>query len=673
MKLHSEEPGATGDGADRHPTPIEDYALIGDLHTAALISRSGAIDWLCMPRFDSATMFGALLDSPEAGQWALAPTDDVLGVERAYLPGTFVLRTVWRTTEGEAEVLEFMPLHDRRANVVRRVTGLRGTVRFREDVRIRFDYGAATPWIRQVQSDGIPALLATAGPDAVMTRGPRRRAEDLKHVSEFEVAPGATVDLTMTWFPSYREPPARFDVSEALEQTVAWWEDWAARSNPPAPFDEQVQRSLLVLRALTHEDTGGIVAAATTSLPEEEGGVRNWDYRYVWLRDAALTIEVLITHGYRAEAEEWRGWLLRAIAGDPADVQIMYGIGGERRLPEWELPELSGYGGAAPVRVGNAAYLQRQWDIFGEVMIALHGARTAGLEETRASWPLQRALLGFLEQNWDQPDCGIWEIRGDEQHFTHSRAMVWAAFDRGVRAIEEFGLPGDPSRWAALRDRVREEIFARGYDPERNTFVQHYGTTAVDASLLQLSHIGFIEADDPRMLGTVAAIEEDLMHDGLLLRYRAETGVDGLAGTEHPFLACSFWLVEQYAASGLVAEARELMGRLVALVNDVGLLSEEYDTRRGRQMGNVPQALSHLTLVRAADAIAAAERGREDQLPFVRGESEGEQAEVTEQEPGGSPSSPQTLDKGADQDLGSTPRQARADAAGSTPAEEGER
>lgn len=667
MTPDSEEPPTTGGAAPRHPSPIEDYALVGDLHTAALISRSGAIDWLCMPRFDSASMFGALLDSPEAGQWALAPIDEVLQVEREYLPGTFVLRTVWRTAEGEAEVIEFMPLHDRRANLVRRVRGLKGTVRFRELVRFRFDYGAATPWVRQVPFDGGTALLATAGPDAVLLRGPRRQAEDLAHFSEFAVADGDTVDLALTWYPSYREPPEPFDIDDALAQTIAWWKDWAARSKPPAPFDEHVQRSLLVLRALTHEDTGGIVAAATTSLPEDEGGVRNWDYRYVWLRDAALTIEVLITHGYRAEAEEWRGWLLRAIAGDPADVQIMYGIGGERRLPESELPELSGYGGAAPVRIGNAAYLQRQWDIFGEVMIALHGGRTAGLEETRGSWPLQRALLGFLEQNWEMADRGIWEIRGDEQHFTHSRAMVWAAFDRGVRGIEEFGLPGDPSRWAAIRDKVRDEILAHGYDPQRNTFVQHYGTTEVDAALLQLSQIGFVEADDPRMLGTVAAIEEDLMQDGLLLRYRSETGVDGLAGTEHPFLACSFWLVEQYAASGLVAEARELMGRLVALVNDVGLLSEEYDTQRGRQMGNLPQALSHLTLVRAADAIAAAERGMQDRLPYVRGESEGEQAAVTEQEPGASPSSPQKPDKGGDEDLGAKPRQAREDAAGSAP------
>lgn len=644
-------------------SPIEDYALIGDLHTAALISREGAIDWLCMPRFDSASMFGALLDSREAGRWRIRPLGEITGFERAYLPGTFVLRTVWKTVEGEAEVIEFMPLHDRRANLVRRVRGLSGRVRFREVLRIRFDYGAATPWVRHVPYGGGTALLATAGPDAVLMRGPRRTADGLRHVCEFDIGPDEVVDLALTWYPSYREPPEPFDVDEALRDTTHWWEDWAARSNPPAPFDDQVQRSLLVLRALTHEDTGGIVAAATTSLPEEEGGVRNWDYRYVWLRDAALTIGVLITHGYRAEAEEWRGWLLRAIAGDPADVQIMYGVGGERRLAEFEIPELAGYGGAAPVRVGNAAYLQRQWDIFGEVMVALHGARTAGLEETRASWPLQCALLGFLERNWQQPDRGIWEIRGEEQHFTHSRAMVWAAFDRGVRGIEEFGLPGDPSTWKSLRDQVREEIFTRGYDPERNTFVQRYGSGAVDAALLQLAQIGFVEADDPRMLGTVAAIEADLMRDGLLLRYRPETGVDGLPGTEHPFLACSFWLVEQYAASGLVTEARALMGRLVTLVNDVGLLSEEYDPIHGRQWGNVPQALSHLTLVRAADAIAAAERGHGADLPYVRGESEGDQAQVTEQRPGGSPSSPQKPDTGGDKDLGAKPRQARADAA----------
>ena len=613
------------------PAPIEDYAMIGDLHTAALISRAGAIDWLCMPRFDSASMFAALLGSEEGGHWTLAPDEEVVHVERSYLPGTFVLRTLWHTANGRAEVTEFMPLHDRRANIVRRVRGVSGRVRFREIVRVRFDYSAAMPWMRQVPYEGATALLATAGPDAVLITGANLRADDLRHTATFEVAEGDTRDLVLTWLPSYRDLPDPIDVDGALQDTVDWWKAWADRSNPPSPYDDHVQRSLLYLRALTHEDTGGIVAAVTTSLPEELGGVRNWDYRYVWLRDAALTIGVLMTHGYRAEAAEWRGWLLRAIAGDPADVQIMYGIGGERRLAEWELPDLPGYGGASPVRVGNAAYLQRQWDIFGEVMVALHGARTAGLEEDTASWPLQNALLGFLADNWEKPDRGIWEIRGDEQHFTHSRAMVWAAFDRGVRAVTEFGLSGDSEKWATLRDRVRDEILTQGFDAERNTFVQHYGASGVDASLLQLPQIGFVEPDDPKMLGTVRALEKDLMVDGLLLRYLAESGVDGLPGTEHPFLACSFWLVEQYASSGRVDDARRLMDRLTTLVNDVGMLSEEYDPVNSRQMGNIPQALSHLSLVRAADAIAAAERGRDDELPFVRGETEGEQAASQEE------------------------------------------
>jgi GH15 family glucan-1,4-alpha-glucosidase len=620
-----------------YPKPIEAYAMIGDLHTAALISRDGSMDWLCMPRFDSPSMFGALLGAEEAGHWTVAPEGDVVGVERSYHPGTFVLRSVWRTADGEVEVLDFMPLHDRRANIVRRVRGLRGVVRLREVLRVRFDYSAAVPWVRQVPSGDGTALLAAAGPDAMLRRGPRLRAQGRHHSTTFEVAAGETVDLVLTWYPSYREPPDPIDVDAALHDTIAWWEDWARRSEPSSPYDDQVQRSLLILRALTHEDTGGIVAAATTSLPEAQGGVRNWDYRYVWLRDAALTIGVLTTHGYRDEAEEWRGWLLRAIAGDPADVQIMYGIGGERRLPEFELPELPGYGGAAPVRVGNAAYLQRQWDIFGEVMIALHGARIAGLHETQASWPLQRALLEFLAENWRQPDQGIWEIRGPARPFTHSRAMVWAAFDRGVRAVEDFGLPGEERLWTRLRDTVRREILEHGYDAERNTFVQHYGTRSVDAALLQLPQIGFITADDPMMIGTVRAIEEDLTVDGLLLRYRPESGVDGLPGSEHPFLACSFWLVEQYAASGRVADAHRLMDRLTALVNDVGVLSEEYDPARGRQMGNIPQALSHLSLVRAADAIAAAEKGREDQLPHVRGESEGAQADSADREHGRTP------------------------------------
>ncbi|HEY8589794.1 MAG TPA: glycoside hydrolase family 15 protein [Naasia sp.] len=611
---------------------IDDYAMIGDLHTAALISRRGSVDWLCMPRFDSPSMFAAILDGDSAGTWTLAPEDPEARTSREYLEGTFVLRTVWTTEQGEAEVIEFMPLRDKRANVVRRVRGLRGTVTFRERIAVRFDYGEAVPWVRQVPDAGGNALLAAAGPDAVLVRGPKLKADNLSHTAVFDVAEGETVDLVLTWFPSHRQPPDPIDVEEEYRRTLSWWRDWAARSDPPSPYDREVQRSLLVLRALTHDETAGIVAAATTSLPETEGGERNWDYRYVWLRDAALTIEVLMTHGYRQEARRWRGWLLRAIAGDPRDVQIMYGLGGERRLMEYELPHLAGHGGAKPVRIGNAAYEQRQWDIFGEVMVALHGAREAGVKEGRFSWPLQRALLGFLEENWRQPDRGIWEIRGEEQHFVHSRAMVWAAFDRAVRAVREFGLEGPVERWEQLRDEVREEILEKGFDRARNTFVQHYGTTEVDASLLQLPQIGFIAADDPRMLGTVAALEEDLMRDGLLLRYRTQTGVDGLAGEEHPFLACSFWLVEQYAGSGRLDDAKALMDRLLTFVNDVGLLSEEYDTTRNRQMGNTPQALSHLTLVRAADAIDRAQKAGPASVPLVRGASEGEQAAEREAE-----------------------------------------
>lgn len=626
--------------------------MVGDLHAAGLISRHGSIDWLCLPRFDSPAFFAALLDSERAGFWSVAPEGEVLAVERAYLPGTFVLITRWRTADGEAEVWDFMPLGDQRPNLVRRIRGVEGTVRFAEKIAIRFDYGTAIPWVRQMTYGGEPALMATAGPSTVIRRGPRLEATDHVHEGRYDVSPGDVIDLVLTGYPSHRQPPPPIDVDAALQLTIDWWRDWAGRSDPPSPYDEQVQRSLLVLRALTDEDTGGISAAATMSLPETAGGSRNWDYRYVWLRDAALTISVLLTHGYSAEAEEWRGWLLRAIAGDPSDVQIMYGIGGERRLYEHEIPELAGYGGARPVRIGNAAFEQRQWDIFGEVMVALHGAREAGLKETEASWPLQCALLDFLAEHWHEPDRGIWEIRGEERYFTHSRAMVWAAFDRGVRAMREFGLEGDAETWQRLADQVRDEIWEKGFDAERNTFVQHYETKEVDAALLQLAQIGFVEADDPRMLGTVAAMEEDLMVDGLLLRYRTTSGVDGLEGEEHPFLACSFWLVEQYAASGRLDDAQVLMERLLSFVNDVGLLSEEYDAKRDLQMGNTPQALSHLALVRAADAIAAVERGAAHELPNVRGESEAEQA-------GGVGSTPDAPQPPPARGLGSTPEESR--------------
>ena len=581
------------------PLAIEDYALIGDCHTGALVGTDGSIDWLCMPRFDSPSMFGALLGDEDHGHWRLAPAGAARCTSRAYDTDTFVLVTRWETETGVVEVVDLMPHGDRRADLVRRVRGISGTVRMEQVLRIRFDYADAVPWIRQVEG----GLLAVAGPDAVIVRGPKLEADGMAHRASFDVGAGDVVDTVMTWFPSHRPPPDAMDVGERLDETITWWRTWAESCADLGRYDREVRRSLLVLRALTHEDTGGVVAAATTSLPEQDGGVRNWDYRYVWLRDAALTLSALMGHGFQTEAAEWRGWLLRAIAGDPADVQIMYGLAGERRLPESELASLPGYRGAAPVRIGNAASLQFQGDVFGEIMLALEKARSIGVADDGFSWPLQVALLDYVEQNLDRQDNGIWEIRGDLQHFTHSRAMLWAAFDCGIRAVREHGLKGPVERWVELRDTLRGEIERQGFDTERNTFVQFYGSTEVDASLLQLPQIGFIAADDPRMLGTVAALEHDLLHDGLLLRYRTETDVDGLPGGEHPFLACSFWLAHQYAASGRVDDATTLMDRLVSFCNDVGLLSEEYDVAGARQMGNTPQALSHLALIWAAEAL----------------------------------------------------------------------
>ncbi|KQR64606.1 glycoside hydrolase family 15 protein [Frigoribacterium sp. Leaf172] len=592
------------------PLPIENYALIGDLHTGCLVGTDGSIDWLCLPRFDSASTFGALLGDHDAGRWLIAPSDAAATATRSYLDDTFVLVTRWRTPTGVVEVTDLMPFGDRRADVVRRVTGISGTVPMRVDLAIRFGYGSAMPWVRQVvEADGT-ALVATAGPDAVVVRGPRLTATDHTHEAGFDVSAGDVVDLTLTWYPSHRTPPTPIDVDARIAETTAWWRDWAARCTAPPAYEREVRRSLLILRALTNEDTGGIVAAATTSLPEQFGGSRNWDYRYVWLRDASMTLQALILHGYAEEAERWRGWLLRAIAGDPADVQIMYGLAGERYLHESEIDGLPGYGGASPVRVGNGAYRQYQGDIFGEVMIALHEARLLGVDENEYSWPLQRALLQYVDDNRSRPDSGIWEIRGEVRHFTHSRVMIWAALDRGIKGVEQFGLDGPVDRWRALRDEVRADIEDHGWNAELGTFTQHYDTTEVDASLLQLAQVGFVEADDPRMLGTVAAIERDLLHDGLLLRYRTESGVDGLEGTENPFLTCSFWLVEQYAASGRLDDAVVLMDRLVGYCNDVGMLSEEIEVATGRHVGNTPQALSHLALVRAADAIALARSTR---------------------------------------------------------------
>jgi GH15 family glucan-1,4-alpha-glucosidase len=586
---------------------IEDYALISDCHTAALIAKNGSIDWLCLPSYDSPSTFGALLGNKNHGRWKLAPTHTEAHSTRSYEGDSFILVTHWTTPGGEVEVIDTMPHGDRRADVLRRIRGIRGSVEMHQDLRIRFGYADAIPWVRQVREKSGRALLAVAGPDAIIFRGPKLHPDNHSHSSTFVVRAGETVDISLTWFPSHRETPGPVNYDIALRKTREWWSEWATTCKNPPAYRNEVVRSLLVLRALTHEDTSGIVAAATTSLPEKLGGERNWDYRYVWLRDASLALQALLAHGYHKEATDWRGWLLRAIAGDPADVQIMYGLGGERYLPEHEVTSLPGYRGSSPVRIGNRAVEQYQADVIGRVMVALHVARKEGIPETQFSWPLQRALISFVESNWQRADHGIWEVRGPAQHFTHSRVMTWAALDRAIAAVNEFGLDGPVDRWIELRSNIRLEIEENGFDPQRNSYVQHYGTTQVDAALLQLPQVGFCDADDPRMLGTVAAIENDLMHNGLLYRYRTEEGIDGLPSGENPFLACSFWLVKQYARSGRIVDARVLMDRLVGLCNDVGLLAEEVSSSTGQHAGNTPQALSHLALVEAADAISEAE------------------------------------------------------------------
>ncbi|MFJ6002046.1 glycoside hydrolase family 15 protein [Arthrobacter sp. NPDC092385] len=594
-------------------SPIEDYALVSDLHTGALISRDGSVDWLCFPRFDSDSVFAAMLGTPEHGRWLVAPlSPESEVVERSYISSTFVLQTHWRTPEGEVLVTDFMPLTDRRANVVRRIQGLRGSVTLRQELEIRFGYGDIVPWVSQGTEDGVPVLLAIAGPDALLLRGPRLKAADHRHEGTFEVAAGDVVDLELVWYPSHRDKPPALDIDEALDSVISYWRAWGASCLDDGEYADAVQRSLLVLRALTHEDTGGIVAAPTTSLPEQFGGARNWDYRFCWLRDAALTLEAMMTHGFAEEALEWRNWLLRAVAGDPEDLQIMYGLAGERQLPERELGHLPGYADSVPVRVGNGAVDQYQADVVGEVMVALEKLRGHGVTEDNFSWPLQRALLGFAEKHLDDRDHGIWEMRGDLQYFTHSRVMMWAAFDCAVRAVRDHGLSGPQQHWTDIRDGLREEILQRGFNRELNSFTQVYGGSELDASLLQLPQVGFLDYDDPRMLGTVERIEKDLLDaQGLLLRYRTDSSDDGLEPGEHPFLACSFWLVEQYAHGGRLDEAKRLMDQLVGYSNELGLLSEEYDAVNNRMAGNFPQAFSHLALVRAADALQMA-RGEAD-------------------------------------------------------------
>ena len=576
---------------------IEDYAIVGDLHTAALIGTDGSIDWLCLPHFDSPACFAALLDSPESGRWLMAPASGGTCTSRRYRPGTLILETEWETREGRVRVTDFMPPRDEVVDIVRIVEGLRGSVRMRGELALRFDYGHVVPWVRRDKR----GIRAVAGPDAayLATRAPVR-GEDMRTFSDFTVRAGERVPFVLTWTPSHLPRPSPVNAETALQATDDFWTQWSGRSQVAGPHKEAVQRSLITLKALTYAPTGGIIAAPTTSLPEQIGGSRNWDYRYCWLRDATLTLQSLLAAGYTDEAAAWREWLLRAVAGDPAELQIMYGITGKRRLPETELTWLAGYEGSSPVRTGNAAAGQLQLDVWGEVLDGLSLTRNALLAGVDDSWDLQIALMEYLEKAWNQPDNGLWEMRGPRRHFTHSKVMAWVAADRMVAAVRGSGLPGPDDHWAALAATIHAEVMTHGFNTELNTFVQSYGSTDLDASLLLIPRVGFLPPDDSRVIGTIEAIQRDLTQDGLVLRYRSAGSEDGLPVGEGVFLACSFWLVDALDGAGRRDEAVILFERLLSLRNDVGLLSEEWDPRSNRQLGNTPQAFSHLALVTSA-------------------------------------------------------------------------
>ena len=595
------------------PSRIEDYALLGDCHTAALVARDGSIDWLCFPRFDSGACFAALLGAPDHGRWQIAPAGDIRAVRRRYRDGTLILETEYETDTGGVTVIDWMPLRDDAPNVQRMVVGQRGQVAMRMELVIRFDYGAVVPWVRRTHG----GIRATAGPDTLYCRADvPLRGEDLRTVAEFMVSSGQHLAFELAWTSTYAPAPQQHDAAQSLRETEEWWQTWSGRCTEQGEWHEAVLRSLITLKALTYAPTGGVVAAPTTSLPEQLGGVRNWDYRYCWLRDATFTLYALMAGGYTEEARAWREWLINAVAGMPTQIQIMYGLAGERRLTELELPWLPGYEGSAPARIGNAAYQQRQLDIYGEVMDALYLTRRSGLEPDENAWRVQRALMQSLETAWAAPDEGIWEVRGPKRHFTHSKVMAWVAVDRAIKSVEAFGLPGPAERWRRLRAAIHEQVCREGFDPQLNSFVQYYGSKDPDASLLMLPLVGFLPAGDPRIRGTVEFIERELLHNGFVARYPTHPGVDGLPPGEGAFLICTFWLADNLALQGRAAEAREIFERLLALRNDVGLLSEEYDPQAQRLAGNFPQAFSHVGLINTANNLTrtigpAADRRRQ--------------------------------------------------------------
>jgi GH15 family glucan-1,4-alpha-glucosidase len=588
------------------PCNIEDYGLIGDCETAALVGRDGSIDWLCWPAFDSEACFSALLGTPKNGRWLIAPSEDVTKSSRQYWDDTLILETRFETANGVVAIIDFMPPRGEASDIVRLVRGVRGRVKLRMELVIRFGFGTDIPWVKRTE-DG--ALLAICGQDMTVLRTPvKTRGEDMTTVTEFEVGEGETIPFVLTYGPSHLEVPAPIDPAQALQDTMEFWTEWSGRCTYQGESRDLVMRSLITLKALTFAPTGGIVAAPTTSLPEKLGGARNWDYRYCWLRDATFTLLALMNSGYTEEASAWHNWLLRAVAGSPANMQIMYGIMGQRRLLEWEAAWLPGYEGAQPVRVGNAAHAQLQLDVYGELIDAFHQSRVAELQLDAGTWDLECTVLDHLAEVWNQPDHGVWERRGDGAHYVSSKVMTWVAFDRGIKSAEQFGFKAPLERWRSLRDEIHREVCDKGFDRELNSFVESYGSQLLDASILLLPSVGFLPASDPRVRGTLAAIEKYMMRDGFVLRHDPREISEEIQPIEGAFLACTLWLADAYVLAGEIGQAQILFDRVVAVANDLGLLAEEFDSGAGRQTGNFPQALTHIALINTAHNLSDAKK-----------------------------------------------------------------